>query len=189
MPYINGRLWDTRDRGKEDFQFTAVARPAATKDEAGKPYLESYGSKESDGSPVQLAVMCPATPLWQAKVRQTVLRLMNEYGTKGVYIDQIAAAAPVLCFDRGHGHPTGGGHWWTDSYNAMVEAIRREKPADRMLTTECNAEPYVKSLDGYLTGTGVATTRCRPFRPSTAGRSRCSAGRIAVAPRRTLLCE
>ena len=79
--------------------------PAATKDEAGKPYVEIYGSKESDGSPVRLAVMCPATELWQAKVRQTVLRLMKEYGMKGVYIDQIAAAQPELCFDPSHGHP------------------------------------------------------------------------------------
>ena len=90
MPYINGRLWDTRDKGTTDFQFSAVARPAATKDEAGKPYVETYGSREADGSPVQFAVMCPTTQLWQAKVRQTVLRLMNEYGTKGVYIDQVA---------------------------------------------------------------------------------------------------
>ena len=151
MPYINGRLWDTRDKGTEDFQFSAVARPAATKDESGKPYVETYGSREADGSPVQLAVMCPTTQLWQAKVRQTVLRLMNEYGTKGVYIDQIAAAPPVLCFDHAHGHPTGGGSWWSTSYNAMMAAIRREKPADRMVTTECNSEPFVKSFDGYLT--------------------------------------
>jgi len=151
MPYINGRLWDTRDKGNQDFEFTRVALPAVTKDEAGKPYIESYGSKEADGSPVKLGVMCPTTALWQAKVRENVLRLMNEYGVKGVYIDQVAAAPPVLCFDHSHGHPTGGGHWWVESYNAMLAAIRQAKPTDRMLTTECNAEPFVKSFDGYLT--------------------------------------
>ena len=31
MPYINGRLWDTHDKGKEDWQFTSVARPNCTK--------------------------------------------------------------------------------------------------------------------------------------------------------------
>jgi hypothetical protein len=151
MPYINGRLWDTRDKGAADFQFSRVALPAATKNEEGKPNVETYGSKEADGSPVRLAVMCPATELWQKTVRQTVLRLMNEYGVNGVYIDQVAAAPPVLCFDRTHGHPTGGGNWWTASYNRMMAAIRREKPADRMVTTECNAEPYIKGFDGYLT--------------------------------------
>lgn len=151
MPYINGRLWDTHDKGSEDWQFTQVARAAATKDEQGNPYTESYGSKETDGSSVKLAAMCPATSLWQNQVRDTVLRLFNECGVSGVYIDQIAAAAPRLCFDASHGHDLGGGHWWTEGYWNMLSAIRSAKPSDRMITTECNAEPYVKWLDGYLT--------------------------------------
>ncbi len=151
MPYINGRLWDTRDKGMEDFEFSKVALPAVTKKEQGEPYVETYGSKESDGSPVRLGVMCPTTELWQTKVRQTVLRLMNECGVRGVYIDQIAAAPPTLCFDKTHGHPLGGGHWWTEGYWKMLDAIRREMPKDRMITTECNSEPFIRWFDGYLT--------------------------------------
>jgi hypothetical protein len=152
MPYINGRLWDTRDRGLEDWEFTRVARPAVTKNEKGEPYTESYGSKETDGSRVRLGVMCPATPLWQNRLREIVLRLFQECGVKGVYIDQVAAASPVLCFDRSHGHPLGGGHWWTEhGYWPLLAAIRQQKPADRMLTTECNGEPFIHSFDGYLT--------------------------------------
>lgn len=151
MPYINGRLWDTRDKGMEDYQFTAVARPAVSKNEKLEPYTETYGSKEKDGSPVRLGVMCPATELWQNKVRETVLRLFGECGVKGVYIDQVAAAAPTLCFDPSHGHPLGGGHWWTEGYWKMLEAIRKQKPAECMITTECNGEPYVHMFDGYLT--------------------------------------
>jgi hypothetical protein len=113
MPYINGRLWDTRDKGAQDWDFTRVALAATTKDEAGNPYTESYGSKESDGSSVKLAAMCPSTSLWQDRVRETVLRLFSECGVSGVYIDQIAAAQPRLCFDASHGHALGGGHWWT----------------------------------------------------------------------------
>jgi len=151
MPYINGRLWDTRDKGMEDFQFSAVAKPAATKDENGDPYTEVYGSKEADGSPVRLAVMCPTTELWQNKVREIVMRLFGEYGVNAVYIDQVAAAPPVLCFDASHGHPLGGGHWWNEGYWRMLERIRREMPDDRALTTECNAEPFIAWFDGYLT--------------------------------------
>ncbi|MGC8783490.1 MAG: DUF6259 domain-containing protein [Armatimonadota bacterium] len=151
MPYINGRLWDTRDKGMEDFQFSTVAKPAATKDEDGNPYTETYGSKEADGSPVRLAVMCPATELWQNKVREIVMRLFGEYGVNAVYIDQVAAAPPVLCFDASHGHPLGGGHWWNEGYWRMLERIRSEMPADRALTTECNAEPFIAWFDGYLT--------------------------------------
>lgn len=151
MPYINGRLWDTHDRGAEDFKFSKLALPAATKDEDGKPYIETYGSKESDGNKVELAAMCPSTHLWQTKVRDTVLRLVNECHVRGVYIDQVAAAKPQLCFDSAHDHPLGGGHWWTESYWKMLSQIRRDMPHDRILTTECNAEPYLKWFDGYLT--------------------------------------
>ncbi len=151
MPYINGRLWDTRDRGTEDFEFSKVALPATTKDEAGKPYIEMYGSKERDGERVRLATMCPSTELWQTRVRDIVLRLMNQCGVRGVYIDQVAAAQPRLCFDATHDHPLGGGHWWTESYWKLLQAIRHQMPPDRILTTECNAEPYVHCFDGYLT--------------------------------------
>ena len=107
MPYINGRLWDTLDRGDEDATFTSLALPAATKQEDGQPFVEIYGSKETNGEPVRLAVMCPTTRLWPDKVQAIVLRLLREEGTRGVYIDQIAAAPPTLCMDATHGHPLG----------------------------------------------------------------------------------
>lgn len=151
MPYINGRLWDTRDRGAEDFEFTRVALPAATRQENGQPFIESYGSKETNGQPVRLAVMCPTTRLWREKVRDIVLRLQGQEGTHGVYIDQVAAAAPALCMEATHGHPAGGGHWWTEGYWALLDSIRREMPSDRMITTECNGEPFIRWFDGYLT--------------------------------------
>ncbi len=151
MPYINGRLWDTRDRGVEDGEFTERALAAASKQVSGQPFTETYGSKEQDGSPVQLAVMCPATDTWQNEVNSIVARLFQEYQVDGVYIDQIAAAAPVTCMDSTHGHPLGGGHWWNEGYWQMLEQMRSSMPPDRMLTTECNGEPFVKWFDGYLT--------------------------------------
>jgi hypothetical protein len=151
MPYINGRLWDTRDRGLTDYEFTRIAKAGATKDEDGNPYIEKYGSKETDGSTVQFAVMCPTTEVWRSKMREIILGLFRDYSAKGVYVDQVAAAIPRLCFDPSHGHPRGGGHWWTEGYWRMLEDIRHEKPLDCMLTTECNAEPYIHVFDGYLT--------------------------------------
>lgn len=151
MPYINGRLWDTHDRGAEDFEFSTVALPATTKQEDCKPCLESYGTKETNGTPVRLAVMCPATPVWQQRVGDIVLRLLGEVGMSAVYIDQVAAAAPRLCMDATHGHPLGGGDWWVKGYGQMLTAIRRAMPPDTMLTTECNGEPFMRWFDGYLT--------------------------------------
>ncbi|MHB8522337.1 MAG: DUF6259 domain-containing protein [Limisphaerales bacterium] len=151
MPYINGRLWDTHDDGTNDLQFSALALPAATKDDHLKPYLERYGSKETNGDPVELAVMCPSTRLWQNTVWGIVLKLLGETGTRAVYIDQISAAPPKLCMDPAHGHPLGGGHWWNEGYWAMLNTIRRGMPPGSMLTTECNGEPFVNVFDGYLT--------------------------------------
>ncbi len=151
MPYINGRLWDTQDRGAEDFQFSKVALPAATKDAKGKPNVEMYGSKNPDGSRVKLAVMCPATRLWQDKVGRIVDRLFNEVGVASVYIDQISACRAEYCYDPTHGHPIGGGHWWSAGYWEMMDRIREKMPQRCMVTSECNAEPFVRHFDGYLT--------------------------------------
>jgi len=145
MPYINGRLWDT---ALDDFKSTGIA--AATKDEAGNPYIEEYGSG------AKLAPMCPTQKLWRDTVRGIVLRLCGtEVGVDGVYIDQIAAAGPRLCMDKTHGHPLSGGSWWTvGGYWPLLTQLREELHAlspDKMTTTECNAEPYVHLMDGYLT--------------------------------------
>ncbi len=151
MPYINGRLWDVQDRGAEDFQFSKIALPAATKDPKGEPNVETYGSKNPDGSRVKLAVMCPSTRLWQDKVGGIVDRLFNEVGVASVYIDQISACRAMPCYDPTHGHPTGGGHWWTAGYWEMMDRIRKKMPEGCMVTSECNAEPFVRHFDGYLT--------------------------------------
>ena len=174
MPYINGRLWDTHDKGATDWRFTSDALCAATKKRDGSPFTETYHSLEEDGSKVKLAVMCPTTDVWRDKVRENVLRIMNQCGTDAVYIDQIAAAVPVLCMDKSHGHTLNGGCWWVQSYLAMLDRIRtdmrtesndwpcteavsaanqarRDKVKNHVITTECNAESFIKGLDGYLT--------------------------------------
>ncbi|MDH7570775.1 MAG: DUF6259 domain-containing protein, partial [Armatimonadota bacterium] len=133
MPYINGRLWDT---DTDDWE---VARPWAAMKAEGGNYVEVYGSKE------ELAPMCPATPFWQQKMRETVLTLVRDYGVSGVYLDQITAAAPALCFNPAHGHPLGGGdHWWA-GYRKLLGDLRAElartHPA-AFLTSENNAESW-----------------------------------------------
>jgi hypothetical protein len=66
--------------------------------------------------------MCPATRFWQDRVHEITLRLYNQYGVKGVSIDQIAASAARLCFDPSHGHPLGGGHWWVTTGALLTAA-------------------------------------------------------------------
>ena len=141
MPYINARLWDI---GTDDFE--TVARPAATQQQNGEPYIETYGSG------AELAPMCPATDLWQNKVREIVEWLQHDIGVNGVYLDQVAAAAPVLCMNPDHGHPLGGGSWWNEQgYWPLLEKVRATMPPGAFLTTECNGEPFMQYFDGYLT--------------------------------------
>jgi len=124
------------------------ALPAACKDERGKLYTVRYKQL--------LAVMCPATPLWQKTIKDIVLRLeCPEFNLDGVYLDQLSAQPPVLCFDKTHGHPLGGGCWWTTKgYWPMLDNIRKSSRAGKILFSESTAEPYVNRLDGYLTWVG-----------------------------------
>lgn len=162
MPYINGRLWDTRDKEDQDFEFTSVAKPWCTKMYDGKPFTETYSSKEKDGSKVELAVMCPSTSLWQDKVCEIVTKLFDT-GFDAVYIDQIAAAEAKPCTDPNHQHAPGGGEWWCRAYNTLLERLTRTMPEDRMLTTECSADPFMRHLGGYLSWLWVKNNQVPAF--------------------------
>ena len=151
MPYINARLWDTRDKGMEDFEWSEKAKPNCTKDRNGKPFIEIYSSKESDGSSVRNSVMCPSTACWQETVTNIVNKLLNEAKVNAVYMDQIAAAQPYPCEDRTHNHRPGGGSWWAESYNNLLDHACRVRPENTGFTTECTADPFMKHMQGYLT--------------------------------------
>ncbi|HOM83160.1 MAG TPA: DUF6259 domain-containing protein [Armatimonadota bacterium] len=139
MPYINGRLWDTAN---DNF---AVGRAAACKQPDGtSTYIEEYGSG------AKLAPMCPATKLWQEKVNEIVGRLIRECGVNAIYLDQIGAARPQLCFDPTHGHPLGGGRHWVDGYREMLDRVRAQTAGRLGITTENNAEPYMDNVDAFL---------------------------------------
>jgi len=143
MPYINARLWDP---GTESWRHECAERDAA-KDSDLKKYVEVYGSK------VPLSPMCPATSAWSRKIRDIVTKLAGEYGVHGIYLDQIGAAAPKLCFDPAHGHPVGGGDWWVKGYRSMLEQVRREVRRinpEFFITTESNAEAWNDLLDALL---------------------------------------
>jgi len=141
MPYINGRIIDVSNDDFDEYL------PYCAKDRMGKHYVETYGNN------VKQAPMCCYTKFWQNKVTQIVERLAKEVGVNAVYIDQIAAASPVLCFDKSHGHPLGGGGWWVDGYRKMLKKVQKvahSNGRDMIITTECAAEPFMDGLDAFL---------------------------------------
>lgn len=150
MPYINGRLWDTHDRGDYDYQFSSVAKPFATKGDDGEVITEHYGSLNSKKENVELGVMCPSTALWQEKQTEVTNWILNDLGADAVYVDQIAAAPPVNCIDRTHPHRPGGGSWWYEHYYNLIDHLKLHAPEGKGFTTESNAEPMVGHIGGML---------------------------------------
>ena len=141
MPYINARLWDS------EIPSFATALPAACKKPDGTShYVEVYGSKR------KLSPMCPTTPLWRTRVNSICTELMERIGVNAIYLDQVAAARPAPCYDTSHGHPLGGGRYWTDAYRELMAPIRARAARNDnvVLTTECDAEPYIDSFDAFL---------------------------------------
>lgn len=140
MPYINGRIVDPNSKGWNEEGLSK----SASRDENGEPYTEVYGSK------VPLNSMCPYTTAWQDKVTGLVDRLTHECGVDGVYIDQIGCAWAYRCYDKSHGHPLGGGHYWVDGYRKMLDKARAKLPKGGMFTTEENIECWLDQFDALL---------------------------------------
>ena len=140
MIYTNGRLWDAGTMG---WRF---AQPYATVQDGGTPYIERYGNKRAQG------VMCPYTHEWQDVMNELARRITGpEIGAPGLFMDQIGAAAPKLCFNPAHGHTLGGGTYWFDGYRKLLAQAHATTFANgAFLTTEGSAEPWMDNIDGYL---------------------------------------
>ncbi|MDO5580951.1 MAG: DUF6259 domain-containing protein [Planctomycetia bacterium] len=150
IPYTNGRLWDTRDKKNQDYQFSSSGKAGVCINEAGAPCLESYRSKEIDGSRVVFGVMCPASKVWKEKMTENIQKLVCQCGLDGVYMDQIAAGTPCLCCNPNHGHPLYGGSWWTEGYRDILKNARKIIPKDKIFASECNAEFCVNLIHGMV---------------------------------------
>ena len=139
MPYLNAHVWDTALPS-----FETEGKLGSVKAFDGSQPIKTYAGND-------FAPMCPATEMWQEKVKELVHRLAGpEFNVDGVYLDQVSAQAAMLCFDETHPHPSGGGNWWTTKgYWPLLDSIREELP-DLVLTSESNSEPYANRIHGYL---------------------------------------
>lgn len=141
MPYINVHLWDT---GLPNFQ--TEGRPAAIKSQDG---MLNAGPAATPGR--ELAVMCPYTRLWQQKITGISKQLIDELNVTGIYLDQLGGTRAKPCFDPTHGHPLGGGNFWTEGYRKMADSVRKvASPHHVYLTSEMFAEQFIDYIDGFL---------------------------------------
>lgn len=141
VPYINGRLWDPLS---EAFRTYHGDRALCVKRD-GSYYEEVYRSQ------VPHNVSCPSSEIWQRVQGDVIDSISKRLSTAGVYIDQVACAAPDLCYNPDHDHSLGGGNWWAKGYRDMYQAARARSINDgQILATEECAECYIDLFDLML---------------------------------------
>lgn len=154
MIYTNGRLWDAEIPSWE------VARPSAATKPNGDQYIERYNNRRRQG------VMCPYTGMWQDVMCGLADRITRELNAPALFMDQIGAAPASCCWNRTHGHALGGGSYWFEGYQKLLErahAITSSRGA--FLTTEGTAECWMNQVDGYLCVTFLSDEDV-PFYPA-----------------------
>lgn len=138
MPYANPRLWDTNQ-----------ASWAFAGDYACQNWKGGYDTIAYQGN--DCAVMCPSSDKWKKSVWYWSRRILDQLGANAVYYDQVAVARPFECFDRRHGHPVGGGTWWTDGYRKMLEPMHElYSSRNAPITSELTGDQWLDLIDGYL---------------------------------------
>ncbi len=95
------------------------------------------------------ALMCPATKFWQGHLRELAGQ-MTDIGFQGAYLDVLANAGGMLCFNPKHDHATGGGPWCVDGSRKLVEGMKGEQRL-RYISSECFSEPLGQSVDLFYT--------------------------------------
>ncbi len=152
MPYINAVSWEEKDADEGyAINFANTGYQGVATKEDGTYCRAEYPQVKRDGSKTQLMPMCPCFAPWHKLIEQEARTIEATMPVDGIYFDEVAAHRAHPCRGKGHGHLPGGGSYWSDGYNLMMSKINRNKPKEAFYFTECNAEPYMKSFDGYLT--------------------------------------
>lgn len=140
IPYVNVHLWDKKlSSFAEENAEDSLIMPESMKI-ADEPWIP-------EGT---LYAVCHSSDKIKKKARALFSRLVVSDGFDGIYIDQVASFNATLCFNKNHGHPVGGGRWWTDEYHSMIGEFRNSMPKDKILTTESCCECYHDLFDMFL---------------------------------------
>ncbi len=139
MPYINGRLYD------QDLpNYLTEGKVWAVKDKDGKEETQPYGGIS--------AVECPTQSGYQDIIVDACKQITDsiQIGCDAIYIDQVAYSKGLECFDKDHGHETGGGTAWRSGYNEMFEKAHRGTAKEKFFTSEGNCDFIADEVDIFL---------------------------------------
>jgi hypothetical protein len=147
MPYIDLEMFDT-------------SLPRWTTDNA-----QLWASRDATGglNPVYAETrpnvnMCAGTQYWQDLMLSCIKTLVQTYGARSVYLDELHYHAP-LCYATQHGHADIGGSYLADGYRTIIRRAQAECGLkDLVLTGEHSSETYADLLAGQLVWAGVFPT-------------------------------
>ncbi len=109
--YINSRIVNT---GFEDQQ--ERLQKFAVKNRDGSRFEEKYGADD-----VSFASMCINTE-WRKFLLKTVNYLTHEIGADSMYLDQLAMACSVKCYEESHDHHSDRTAW-NGGYQKLIEEM------------------------------------------------------------------
>lgn len=150
VPYTNGHIWDKRDRGIEDWQFSKIGAKGACMRRDGTLFDEYYSQYETNGEKVVFAPMCPASQVWHDKVGENCHKVVNVSDLDGYYMDQVGAFSTIECRNPAHGHLFGGGSWWQEGYRKLLSDARARCKKKVFFATEGNGEHTFDQIDAFV---------------------------------------
>lgn len=130
LVYMNQRLWGMTTRSWTN----EGAERFAVKDAGGKLHPEVYNTFTK----ALCASMCLGTEFWRNTYADLAGRAVRDLGVDGIYMDQ--ACTSLACYDPTHGHPPGGGTYWTDGFRDLAADIRQRVATRRGRLRENPAE-------------------------------------------------
>ena len=145
--YINTRLCNPV------FEDTAeLVEKSVVRKRDGTPYIEHYGAGVPFGS------LCINDTPWRDRLVDTVHYLTHELGADSMYLDQLAMAGSLKCYNPEHSHRENRTDW-NRGYEKLLDSLRADYDPEGMalIYEGCN-DIYGPGASGQL-----ITTLAAPF--------------------------
>lgn len=153
FPYMSALLWDSdivytqgATAGTPQYAMNEIwtNNPAARYDPA------NMVSNIAQAAASSRKFVCQSSSTWKSTILDAC-RTVAADGWQGVYYDQAAFVAPVLCYDPTHAHAAGDPLVWQNGIRDILTTLKTDpQTRDLMIFTEGNAEIYMDLVDAYL---------------------------------------
>lgn len=111
--YVNSRLCNASFEDEREFMEKSVVQKRD-----GTPYIEHYGAGVAFGS------LCINDTAWRNRLVDTVNYLTHEIGADSMYLDQLAMAGSLKCYNPAHHEHAGNPAAWNQGYEKLLDSLR-----------------------------------------------------------------